>query len=509
MLDLAAFGMAPSLAAEPATHQQAAGGITESGMLDLAAFGMAPPTAAEPAASSSSATMCLAKAAANGGATPATQSRARQLEPPQQPMLAAQQLLPVATECYQQLQAMLVARSSAEGEGENEPAGSASLAAAHGTAPVGSTASLQHLLQTPGPSGPSVAVPIPGLTLAETEEVLAIAGAFAAGAAGGGGPSSPGVDTAAAHFITAVSLACATSRGRQGHSSWQPGQQQGQQRDGVHSQQRVTVMNAAGVAFTLAPSSVVGEDETGGHEEGGCMGQRWGLLRGLDATALLWALLSGGLPCCWPCAAAGLAGAPWLCRSRARAREQMLAHVSLPTAGSFPAPAVACKPQPAPSRPILIFLFFNMGAGTEEGMLQQSLRRLQQLEAASSAAAAAAQSSDQAAFLAVKAAKAEPGACCTGLLFKAPACCALHITFLSLVRSRPVPLQRPIPSPAGSSCGSWERASGCGSRAPLLASPSAWPSSSLRHGGMQTTVRCCTAPWASARCFRWALTMSV
>ena len=47
MLDLAAFGMAPAPAAEPALQQQqAAGGHMESGMLDLAAFGMAPPAAA-------------------------------------------------------------------------------------------------------------------------------------------------------------------------------------------------------------------------------------------------------------------------------------------------------------------------------------------------------------------------------------------------------------------------------------------------------------------------------
>ncbi len=94
-----------------------------------------------------------------------------------------------------------------------------------------------------------------------------------------------------------------------------------------------------------------------------------------------------------------------------------------------------------------------MGAGTEEEMLQQSLRRLQQLEAASSAAAAAAQSSDQAAFLAVKAAKAEPGACCTGLLCKAPAaCCALHTTLLP--QPGPIP---PCPPSAADSITGWQQ----------------------------------------------------
>ncbi|KAL4433701.1 hypothetical protein ABPG75_000142 [Micractinium tetrahymenae] len=348
MLDLAAFGMVPAAAAA-APQQAAASSGMDSGMLDLAAFGMAPPPAAEPVpqqqaaatSSRSSTAEVLAGTAANGGAAAAGRARAQHLAPPEQPILQAPQLLPVAADCYQQLQALLRPRSAAE-EGDGEVAagsGDLGMAAGKDKAPLSSGASLQHLLRGESPSGPSVAAPIPGLTLAETEAVLAIAGAFSAGAAGstGGsssGPSSLGVDTAAAHFITAVSLACATHGAKQSTSRHLRQQQQ----ISLQPQQRVTVMNAAGVAFTLAPSSVVSEDEAGSGQEGGSVGQRWGLLAGLDATALFWALLSG----------------------------------------------------------------------TEEEMLQQSLRRLQQLEAAASAAAAAAESSDNAAFLAVKAAKAEP-----------------------------------------------------------------------------------------------------
>jgi len=106
------------------------------------------------------------------------------------------------------------------------------------------------------------------------------------------------MDTAAAHFITAVSLACATGGKEESTRSSQ--QQQQQQQLPAAQPQRITVMNAAGVAYTLAPSAVVSQG-VGDDNDGTCVGQQWGLLPGLDATALLWALLSGGQACNSPC----------------------------------------------------------------------------------------------------------------------------------------------------------------------------------------------------------------
>jgi hypothetical protein len=51
-----------------------------------------------------------------------------------------------------------------------------------------------------------------------------------------------------------------------------------------------------------------------------------------------------------------------------------------------------------------------MHAGSEDQMLQQALRRLQQLDAAANVAAAAAESADAAAFLAVRASKPDGAA---------------------------------------------------------------------------------------------------
>ena len=55
--------------------------------------------------------------------------------------------------------------------------------------------------------------------------------------------------------------------------------------------------NAAGVAYTLAPSAVASTTgSSSGDGSGGSVGQQWGLLPGLDASAVLWALLSGENP---------------------------------------------------------------------------------------------------------------------------------------------------------------------------------------------------------------------
>ena len=400
MLDLAAFGMAPP---EPAASQQQVqqppGGDMHSGMLDLAAFGMAPaePTAAAPPTLDGmpqAASRPAPAAPPRAGPSPARQPAAKPLPAPRQPTLPIDQLLPVAADCWQQLRALLLPPPPEDDEGAlvsgSGPPGMAL------QPPVGSSASLPHMLQGGGTATPASAAAIPGLTLEETAAVLSIADAFCAAAtpaAGGSeGPrssGSPAVDTAAAHFVTAVSLACATGGG-------DPHASRHTRQAAQLPQQRVTVMNAAGVAYTLAPSAVAGGGNGGG-DGGSCVGQQWGLMPGLDATSLVWALLSGGWSVQW---------GRWLFMLR------VCFHVCAVELGGRMANAAVLLLGPS----VNMFLRLVQPtplrcAGTEDEMLRQALRRLQTHEAAASAAAAAAECQDAAAFLAMRtAAKGEPGA---------------------------------------------------------------------------------------------------
>lgn len=296
MLDMAAFGMAPP--APPAAPQQPAASSVGSGMLDMAAFGMAPPAlpAAPPAraALATPSTPPRQQAQRNGStaAAPGNGAAVQQLPPaPEQELLSATQLLPVASECYRQLQELLLPPSS---EDDSEELFRGEFGAG-GTREAASQ-STDQLAWATGASA-EVAAVIPGLSLEETSAVLAIAGAFAQGEAGAAGTgastSTAPLDTAAAQYVAAVGLACATgSRGSSGGGA-------GQQPKPPQAQQRVTVMNAAGVAYTLAPSAVVGRGDGGDGSDDVSMGQAWGLLPGLEASAVLWALLSGALlqPC--------------------------------------------------------------------------------------------------------------------------------------------------------------------------------------------------------------------
>ena len=185
-----------------------------------------------------------------------------------QPLLPAERLQPVAAECLRQLRQLLVAPSH-----DDADASGLSLGAQAGG--------------SGGAQPPAIAQPIPGLSADETAAVLALAEAFAAPEAGSGARSAAPLDAAATQFVTAVGVACASEQPA-GDGSAQQQAQQAQQ------PQRVTVMNAAGVAFTLAPSAVVRPSQDGnGDGDSGSVARRWGLLPGLDAGALLWALLSG------------------------------------------------------------------------------------------------------------------------------------------------------------------------------------------------------------------------
>ena len=281
MLDLAAFGMAP------AAPQQPAAASMESGMLDLAAFGMAPAPAA-PAASA-----CQQHAPLGGFPTPTAQLGSERhqgvvLATPLQQLVRSNELFPVASNCAQRLMELLVGASDAR-----DAAGGG----------MHTTSSWEATVPTPqGSSHPAqqqswrsaVSAAIPGLTSAETAEVLAISESFSAPLSSPSNIEDTGaLDTAAAQFVVAVSLACATRRAEQfgnraGSSSW-PLQQQ------LATNPRAVVMNAAGVAYTLAPSAVANSQHA--EQLHGCsIGQQWGLLPGLDAMAVLWGLLSGALP---------------------------------------------------------------------------------------------------------------------------------------------------------------------------------------------------------------------
>ena len=291
MLDLAAFGMAA--AAPAAVLAEPVASSLDSGMLDLAAFGMAPPSAA--AAPAALAQTAPALVPTQTPPQAASQQRRVQLPPPPcQALLPADQLLPVAAQCCQQLRELLLPPSSSPGVG-GDAAGISS-----GFGSTGSTA------EQPASGEELPTTAIPGLSLAETSAVLSIAEAFSAGpaAAGANGSGTGGapVDAAAAHFIGALSLACASSSREQEASSSGGSAQQAPQ-----APARVTVKNAAGVEYTLAPSAVAGTDGAAGSNSSSStsVGQQWGLLPGLDATAVLWALLSGA------CAAA--AGSPACC----------------------------------------------------------------------------------------------------------------------------------------------------------------------------------------------------
>lgn len=278
MLNFAAFGN-PPVAALP--QQQAGAGGIDSGTLDLATFGMAPPPAAVlpqqqqqlPGSFVSAVPSSLPLATA-GLAQPTRNkpSCGALLPPPKQNLLSAKQLLPVGMDCLQQLHQLLVGDSRSE---------DAAMVGLHTSST--NAAAVQFF---------SAVRAIPGLSLAETSAVLSIAERFSAAAASPASlEGSSMVDAAAAHFISAVSLACATSGNDQQPSSngcsvsKQPQAQQ----------PRITVMNAAGVAYTLAPSSVAGTETEENGESSRCIsvGNLWGLLRGLDAMVVLWALVSG------------------------------------------------------------------------------------------------------------------------------------------------------------------------------------------------------------------------
>ena len=315
MIDLSAFGMAPPPAAEPVQQQQPASSL-DSGMLDLAAFGMAPPPAAPTQPSASSLDSGMLDLAAFGMASvpaaaptapaaapaapaavpkqappqPASQQRRMQLPPPSsQALLPAHQLLPVAAQCCQQLRELLLPPSSSAGEGGDAAVISSAFDSAGPTA--GQPANCTEFSATA----------VPGLSLAETSAVLAIAEAFsagqAAGAASGSGASGAPVDAAAAHFVGALSLACACSSG----SAQQASSSGGSAQQAQQAPTRVTIKNAAGVEYTLAPAAVSGADgaaAAASSSSSSSVGQQWGLLPGLDASAVLWALLSGAVRVC-------------------------------------------------------------------------------------------------------------------------------------------------------------------------------------------------------------------
>jgi hypothetical protein len=252
-LDLAAFGMALPLPEPPRQQPSAA----DSGTLNLAAFGMAlPPAVSGPSgphsAFSGESTEALAPLAlvAPGSAVSSSlqPNAAPLLEPPLQSRWSASQLGQADVHLLSSLRVQACKAGAGDSLGID-------VAAAH---------------------DPPAAAPLPGLTAAETSQVLALAEALAASL-----PSVAGetLDEAAGRYLSELTLACAD-------------------------------LAAARASFpAAAPSSCSGGEqlrqpsvETGGSCVAGppqlAPQGRWGLLPGLRWSSIMWALLSGELVSC-------------------------------------------------------------------------------------------------------------------------------------------------------------------------------------------------------------------
>jgi len=365
MLDMAAFGMdmmppppeSKPLVAAAAAAAAAPTSSVETGNLDLSSFGMAvdipPPTTAavdsvavktQPQIPTSSATSTAAAVATNTFAL---------LAAPKQAAVPVSDLRPFSSELLTRLHQIvgLVALeedepSSLDQEETSEYSNHRDLSFLRGASSkqkissnTTTTAALELLRSRP-------LQPLPGLTLDETQDVVAIATYFSSEgvvAINQSSISNHAVDEAGAHFLTALSLACSRPFEDPSNMPFTHDYNRNINRvSGVGSSSAAalvseassqslhktpssasttallkrskSVRNAAGVEYTVAPSmssmaSLSGSSKDGDEENedetafvgrnGGSsntssdvLARRWGLAPGLQPSALLWAQLT-------------------------------------------------------------------------------------------------------------------------------------------------------------------------------------------------------------------------
>lgn len=324
LLDMSAFGPAfgmPTQPVEPSAPPSRQGGSAgvESGVVDLAAFGMgAPQQTPVPK---------ITQAPHQPAASNAQRQASQAIEVAQQAQQAAATLRPFSTAAVEALLSALGAAPRRHGRGDGDveeefnSEDDALFRAADSNGRPGADASglLGGMLRLL----PSET--LPGLTLNETRDVLAIALLFSEKA---GFQSSLPVDEAAAEFLSAVTLACTQphddqneAQGRDtSQSGSEPGSRMGSSASlsslwGSRSASELSsaskssllkpsrsMRNAAGVEYTLPPSMAssaslasaaeraLGELQISQPEP---LARSWGLAPGLEAPAVMWALLSG------------------------------------------------------------------------------------------------------------------------------------------------------------------------------------------------------------------------
>jgi WD40 repeat protein len=366
MLDFAAFGMdmmpSPPPGPEPAAAPPpvTSSASIETGALDLSSFGMAfdIPTAAPAADSMAMQPPALAKAMALSSVTSAVtkSSGVAPLSAPKQPAVAISDLRPFSSDLLtslHQIVGLVAVQEDTTGLDQEESGEYASNhrdlsflrgtsstrqnISSNSTTTTTTTAALELLRSRP-------LKPLPGLTLEETQEVVAIATYFSSESVVES--SAPGnnnaVDEAGAHFLTALNLACSrpfedpnnmpfthdykpsstrAGRNEAGGSSAalaSPGSSKSLHKTKSSAstaallRRSKSVRNAAGVEYTLAPSmssmasfsSAPGDEENDNDEmfeSGGAaafsaasdvLARRWGLAPGLQPSALLFAQLT-------------------------------------------------------------------------------------------------------------------------------------------------------------------------------------------------------------------------
>ncbi len=322
LLDMAALGMVMEPPSPPAQQQQQ----VASGALDMAAFGLELPAAPAPTPAPAPPVEKAAEAAA-------------ELPPPAQPVVPAAALRPVPAEVAAALRTLLSGAAAAAAAADplaefnrstRVPGGGAAAQAAAARAPP--------------------AEALPGLSLEETGELLVVADRFSASSdAGGGGSAAGAVDEAGRQFLWALELACAAPlrTGEAPLDAAEPPAAAGAPAPLAPARSSGAVVNAAGVSFdtfALAPgasSGSVAEHVAAADEERSSFAAAWGLAPGLDAGAVLAALLSGAD------AAALLERALGALRARAAAaRAALRAAAAAGAAAGAPRSFVGLAPEP-------------------------------------------------------------------------------------------------------------------------------------------------------------------
>jgi WD40 repeat protein len=359
MLDLAAFGMDMMPPPEPPAAPVAAPAASsiETGALDLSSFGMAfdmPPPAPAVAPLVTQPVATNQPAMQPQAAINKTKVVVPRPVAPKQAAIPISELRPFSSELLTSLHQIVGLVASKEDqpggldqEESSEYSNHRDLSFLRGTTPSSrqnissnstTTAALDLLRSRP-------LNPLPGLTIEETQEVVAIATYFSSEGMvvnHSAASSTTTTDEAGAHFLTALNLACSrpfedssnmpflthndshlATRGSSSSAALasQPSSKslhktQSSASTAALIKRSKSVRNAAGVEYTLAPSmssmasfsSVLGDEENCEDDdttfEGGAgfssskssssdvLARRWGLAPGLQPSAVLWAQLS-------------------------------------------------------------------------------------------------------------------------------------------------------------------------------------------------------------------------